>query len=45
MSCQNSLWIIDWKMYGERRTEIPLSLAAMIDPLAQGLGWTGSIIK
>ena len=37
MPCQNSLWIMDWRIYGEGRTQIPLSSSATIDPLAQDL--------
>ena len=42
--CQNSLWITSLKIYGEGRTQIPLSSPATIGPLAkiqdrQGLYW------
>ena len=37
MHCQNSLWIMDWRIYGEGRTQIPLSSPATIDLLAQDL--------
>ena len=37
MLCQNSSWIMDWKIYGEGRTQIPLSSPATIDLLAQDL--------
>ena len=30
--------------YREGRTQIPLRSPVMIDPLAQGPGWTGSIL-
>ena len=36
--CQNSSWIMDWKIYGEGRTQIPLSSPTTIDLLAQDLG-------
>ena len=38
MPCQNSLWIMGSRIYGEGRTQIPLSLPTMIDPLAQDSG-------
>ena len=31
--CQNSSWIIDLRIYGERRTQNPLSSPATIGPL------------
>ena len=34
---QNSLWIMDWRIYGEGKTQIPVSSAATIDLLAQDL--------
>ena len=33
----NSSWIMDWRIYGEGRTQIPLSSPATIDLLAQDL--------
>ena len=38
MLSQNSLWIMDWRIYGEGRTQIPLISPATIDLLAQDLG-------
>ena len=35
MPCQNSLWIMGLRIYGERRTQIPMSLPATIGPLAR----------
>ena len=32
MPCQNSLWIMGLRIYGEERTQIPLSSSAMIGP-------------
>ena len=29
MPCRNSSWIVDWKIYGEGRTQIPLSSPAL----------------
>ena len=37
MPCQNSSWIVDWKIYGEGRIQISLSSPATIDPPAQDL--------
>ena len=37
MFYQNSSGIMDWKIYGERRTQIPLSSPATIDLLTQDL--------
>ena len=37
MPCQNSSWIMDWRIYGEGRTQIPLSSPTRIDFLAQDL--------
>ena len=37
MSCQNSSRIMNWRIYGEGRTRIPLSSPATIDLLAQDL--------
>ena len=37
MLCENSSWIMDWRIYEEGRTHIPLSLHATIDLLAQDL--------
>ena len=37
MPCQNSSWIMAWRIYGEERTQIPLSSLATIDLLAQDL--------
>ena len=37
MLCQNSLWIMDWRISGEERTQISLSSPATTDLLAQGL--------
>ena len=42
MTCQNSSWIMDSRIYGEETTQIPLSSPTMIDFLAQGPGYTGS---
>ena len=44
MPCQNSSWIPSLRIYGEGRTQIPLSSTAAIGPLAriqdrQGLYW------
>ena len=44
MPCQNSSWIMGLRIYGEGRTQIPLSSPATIGPLAriqdrQGLYW------
>ena len=44
MPCQNSSWITSLRIYGEGRTQIPLSSPATIGPLAriqdrQGLYW------
>ena len=44
MPCQNSSWITNLRIYGEGRTQVPLSSSAMIGPLAriqdrQGLYW------
>ena len=36
MPCQKSSWIMDWRIYREGRTQIPLSSHATIDLLAQG---------
>ena len=33
--CQSSLWITSLKIYGEGRTQIPLSSPATIGPLAK----------
>ena len=38
MPCQNSSCIMDWRIYEERRTQIPLSSPATTDLLAQDLG-------
>ena len=35
MPCQNSLWIMGLRSYGERRTQIPLSSPATIGSLAR----------
>ena len=35
MPCQNSLWIMGLRIYGEWRTQIPLNSPATIDPLAR----------
>ena len=40
MPCQNSLWIMGLRIYGEGRIQIPLSSPASIDPLAQGRVYT-----
>ena len=37
MPCQNSSWIMDWRIYGEGRTQIPLSSPTTIVLLAQEL--------
>ena len=34
MPCQNSLWIRSFRIYGEGRTQIALSLPATIGPLS-----------
>ena len=44
MPCQNSSWMTSLRIYGEERTQIPLSSPATIGPLAriqdrQGLYW------
>ena len=44
MPCQNSLWIMGSRIYGEGRTQIPLRSLATIDSLAQVPGETGSIL-
>ena len=33
--CQNSSWITSLRIYGEGRTQIPMSLPATIGPLAR----------
>ena len=35
MRCQNSSWIMGLRIYGEGRTQIPLSSPTTIDSLAQ----------
>ena len=35
MPCQNSLWIMRLRIYGEGRTQVPLSSPATIGPLAR----------
>ena len=35
MPCENSLWIMGLRIYGEGRTQIPLNSPATIDPLAR----------
>ena len=35
MRCQASSWIMGLRIYGEGRTQIPLSSPAMIGPLAR----------
>ena len=40
MPCQNSLWIMGLRIYGEGRIQIPLSSPASIDPLAQDRVYT-----
>ena len=35
MPCQNSQWVMGLRIYGEWRTQNPLSLPAMIGPLAR----------
>ena len=35
MPCQNPLWIMGLSIYGEGRTQIPLSSPATIGPLAR----------
>ena len=42
--CQKSSWIIDLRIYGEGRTQIPLGSPTTIDPLAQDPGYTGSTL-
>ena len=46
MPCQNSLWIMGLRIYGEGKTKILLSSPTntAIDPLAQDPKWTGSIL-
>ena len=44
MPCQNSSWIMGSRIYEERRTQIPLSSPAGIDPLAKDPGQIGSIL-
>ena len=41
MSCKNSSWIMGSRIYGEERTEIPLSSPTTLDSLAQDPGKTG----
>ena len=36
--CPNTSWIMDWRIYGERKTQVPLSSLTTIDLLAQDLG-------
>ena len=43
LPCQNSSWIMDRRIYGEGRAQIPLSSPATIDLLAHDLPQTGSI--
>ena len=38
MPCQNLSWKTGSRIYGEDRTQIPLSSTATTDPLAQGPG-------
>ena len=33
--CQNSSWTMGWRIYGEGRTQVPLSSPATISPLAR----------
>ena len=42
MPCQNLLWTIGSRNFGEERTQIALSLTATIDPLTLGSGYIGS---
>ena len=42
--CKNLLWIMGSKIYGEGRSEIPLSSPTTIDPPAQDPGQTGYIL-
>ena len=46
MPCQNSSWITSLRIYGERRTQIPLSSPATKGPLARfqnTLGYTSRV--
>ena len=44
ISCQNSPWVLDWRIYGEGRIQIPLSSPATINLLVQDLELAGSIL-
>ena len=44
MPCQNTLWIMGSRIYGEGRTQIAPSSPATIDPLTQDPGKAGSIL-
>ena len=41
MPCHNSSWIMSWRFYGEKKTQIPLSSPTTINPLAQDPGKQG----
>ena len=43
MCCQNSSCIMDSRICGEGMIQISLGSTIMIDPVAQDIGYTGSI--